>query len=274
VKPRAFASRVAFAGFASLVGMFFALPMLWLVFAPFNSRATLAAKPSRPTLDNFREVFIERHDVPRALGISALLVVGTVVIVIAVGAPASYALSRIRFPGRDVFLYMLLLLSSVVAGSAAILPLYLLMYELGLIDTYRGIWLALAGGLLPASMFILKDFTDSIPRSYEESARVFGASSFQALRHIVMPVIRPGLAVIAVWTAVQVWGSFLVPFILFGGPGRRPAAVLMYTFQDEGGGADIGPLAAFALVYTIPILVLYWFVNKRYGFRFHGGIKR
>jgi multiple sugar transport system permease protein len=103
---------------------------------------------------------------------------------------------------------------------------------------------------------------------------VFGASSFQALRHIVLPVIRPGIAVIAVWTAVQVWGSFLVPFILFGGPGRRPAAVLMYTFQDEGGGADIGPLAAFALVYTIPILVLYWFVNKRYGFRFHGGIKR
>jgi multiple sugar transport system permease protein len=208
VKPRAFASRVAFAGFASLVGMFFALPMLWLVFAPFNSRATLAAKPSRPSLDNFREVFVERSDVPRALGISALLVIGTVVIVVAVGAPASYALSRIHFPGRDVFLYMLLLLSSVVAGSAAILPLYLLMFELGLIDTYRGIWLALAGGLLPASMFILKDFTDS------------------------------------------------------------------YTFQDEGGGAEIGPLAAFALVYTIPILVLYWFVNKRYGFRFHGGIKR
>jgi multiple sugar transport system permease protein len=265
---------VAFVGFASLIGMFFALPMLWLVFAPFNSDATLAAKPSRPTLENFHEVFIERTDVPKALGISVLLVIGTVTIVVAVGSPAAYALSRIRFPGRDTFLYLLLLLSSVVAGSAAILPLYLLMFELDLLDTYQGIWLALAGGLLPAAMFILKDFTDSIPRSYEESARVFGASSFQALRHIVVPVIRPGLAVIGVWTAVQVWGSFLVPYILFGGPGRRPAAVLMYTFQDEGGGADIGPLAAFALVYTIPILLLYWFVNKRYGFRFHGGIKR
>jgi multiple sugar transport system permease protein len=269
-----FASRVAFAGFVSLVGVFFALPMLWLVFAPFNSTATLAAKPSRPTLDNFHQVFVERDDVPRALGISALLVIGTVAIVVAVGSPAAYALSRLRFPGRDFLLYLLLLLSSVVAGSAAILPLYLLLFELDMIDTYRGVWLALAGGLLPAAMFILKDFTDSIPRSYEESARVFGASSFQALRHIVIPVIRPGLAVISVWTAVQVWGNFLLPFIIFGGPGRRPAAVLMYTFQDEGGGADLGPLAAFALVYTIPILLLYWFVNKRYGFRFHGGIKR
>jgi multiple sugar transport system permease protein len=272
--PRSFAARVVFVGFASLLGMFFALPMLWLVFAPFNSEATLAAKPSRPTLENFHEVFVERTDVPKALGISVLLVIGTVTIVVLVGAPAAYALSRIRFPGRDTFLYLLLLLSSVVAGSAAILPLYLLMFELDLLDTYHGMWLALAGGLLPAAMFILKDFTDSIPRSYEESARVFGASSFQALRHIVVPVIRPGLAVIGVWTAVQVWGSFLVPYILFGGPGRRPAAVLMYTFQDEGGGTDIGPLAAFALVYTIPILLLYWFVNKRYGFRFHGGIKR
>jgi len=90
----------------------------------------------------------------------------------------------------------------------------------------------------------------------------------------VLPVIRPGLAVIAVWTAVQVWGNFLVPFILLRSADKSPAAVLMFTFQDEGGGADLGPLAAFGLVYTIPILLLYWFVNKRYGFRFHGGIKR
>ncbi len=271
---RSFASRIAFAGFASLIGVFFALPMLWLVFAPFNGEATLAAKPSSPTLENFRQVFFERDDILRALGNSVWLVAGTVVIVVIVGAPASYALSRIRFPGRDVFLYVLLLLSSVVAGSAAILPLYLLIFELDMIDTFHGVWLALAGGMLPASIFILKDFTDSIPRSYEESARVFGASPFQALRHIVLPVIRPGLAVIAVWTAVQVWGNFLVPFILLRSADKSPAAVLMFTFQDEGGGADLGPLAAFGLVYTIPILLLYWFVNKRYGFRFHGGIKR
>ncbi len=135
-------------------------------------------------------------------------------------------------------------------------------------------WLALAGGLLPASIFILKDFTDSIPRSYEESARVFGASSFQALRHVVLPVIRPGIAVIAVWSAVQVWGNFLVPFILLRSADKSPAAVLMFSFADEAGRADLRAISAFALIYTIPILLLYWFVNKRYGFRFHGGIKR
>ncbi len=253
--------------------MFFALPMLWLVFAPFNGSPTLQARPSRPTLGNFREVF-ERDDVLPALRNSVILVVGAVAIVIAVGAPASYALSRIRFPGRDLFLYLLLLLSSVITGAAAILPLYLLMFGLDMIDTYWGVWLALAGGLLPASIFILKDFTDSIPRSYEESARVFGASSFQALRHVVLPVIRPGIAVIAVWGAVQVWGNFLVPFILLRSADKSPAAVLMFSFADEAGRADLRAISAFALIYTIPILLLYWFVNKRYGFRFHGGIKR
>jgi len=270
---RSFVSRVAFAGFASLIGVFFALPMLWLVFAPFNSKPTLAARPSSPTLGNFREVF-ERDDVLPALRSSALLVAGTVAIVVAVGAPASYALSRIRFPGRDVFLYLLLLLSSVITGTAAIVPLFYLVFQLHLLDTFRGVCLALAGGMLPAAIFILKDFTDSIPRSYEESARVFGASSFQAMRHIVFPVIRPGLAVIAVWTAVQVWSNFLVPFILLRSADKSPAAVLMFSFYDEGGRADLRAISAFSLIYTIPILVLYWFVNKRYGFRFHGGIKR
>jgi len=273
MNARSFAARVAFAGFTSLLGVFFALPMLWLVFAPFNARPTLAAKPSSPSLGNFREVF-ERDDVLPALRSSALLVVGTVAIVVAVGAPASYALSRIRFPGRDVFLYLLLLLSSVITGTAAIVPLFYLVFQLHLLDTFRGVCLALAGGMLPAAIFILKDFTDSIPRSYEESARVFGASSFQAMRHIVFPVIRPGLAVIAVWTAVQVWSNFLVPFILLRSADKSPAAVLMFSFYDEGGRADLRAISAFSLIYTIPILVLYWFVNKRYGFRFHGGIKR
>jgi multiple sugar transport system permease protein len=273
VSPRHFASRVAFAGLASLIGVFFALPMLWLVFAPFNGRPTLAAKPSSPTLGNFRAVF-DRDDVLPALRNSAVLVAGTVALVVLVGAPASYALSRIRFPGRNVFLYLLLLLSSVITGTAAIVPLFYLVFELNLSDTFQGVCLALAGGMLPAAIFILKDFTDSIPRSYEESARVFGASPFQAMRDVVFPVIRPGLAVIAVWTAVQVWSNFLIPFILLRDRAKTPAAVLMFSFYDEGGRADLRAISAFSLIYTIPILLLYWFVNKRYGFRFHGGIKR
>jgi multiple sugar transport system permease protein len=113
-----------------------------------------------------------------------------------------------------------------------------------------------------------------MPRSYEESARVFGASSFQVLRDVVTPVVRPGLAVIAVWTIVNVWGNFLIPFILLRDPDKAPASVVIYNFYTESGQADLHVLSAFSLLYSIPVVVMYLFVNRRYGFRFHGGIKR
>src|SRR5215216_2699218 len=132
------------------------------------------------------------------------------VLVVAAATLAAYALSRVRLPGRDLLLYVLLLFCSVVSRTAAMVPLFLLVFELGLINTYLGVTLVLTGGLLPAAIFILKDFTDTTPTSYEESARVFGASPFQILRDVVVPLVRPGMAVIAVWTIVNGWGNFLI----------------------------------------------------------------
>lgn len=271
-RARRFAARVGFYGFVTIVSLFFALPMAWLVLAPFDRVPTLAAEVPELTLQNFVDVFDNPQALP-SLGNSVILVVGVVAIVILAGAPTSYVLSRIRFPGRDVFLYVLLLFSSVVTGSAAMVPLFLLVFNLGLIDSYVGVILVLSGGMLPAGIFILKDFTDATPTSYEESARVFGAGPVQVLRDIVLPVIRPGLAVISVWVAVNVWGNFLLPFILLRSPERSPAAVVMYSFYTEGGQADLRLISAFSLMYTIPVLLMYLFVNRRYGFRFFGGLK-
>jgi multiple sugar transport system permease protein len=157
--------------------------------------------------------------------------------------------------------------------SAAMVPLFLLSLRLNLIDTYQGVVLVLTGGLIPAAIFILKDFTDSIPKSYEESAQIFGASSFRILKDVVTPIIRPGLAVIFVWSFVQAWGNFLAPFILIRDVNKQPAAVMMYSFYNDGGQAVFRTVAAFSLIYTIPVLAMYFYVNKKYGFRFYGGIK-
>lgn len=270
---RAIVGRIGLYVFVVVVGAYFFLPMLWLLVAPFDRVPTLAAESPDLTLENFANVFRNPHAV-RSLGNSVLLAIGTMGLVVLTAAPAAYALSRVRIPGRDLMLYLLLLFSAVVTGSAAMVPLFLLIFNLGLINSYAGVILVLAGGLLPAAIFILKDFTDSTPTSYEESARVFGASSFQILRDIVMPVVRPGLAVIAVWAIVNVWGNFLMPFILLRSPDLSPAAVVMYSFYTEGGQADLRLISAFSLLYSIPVLLMYLFVHRRYGFRFYGGIKR
>lgn len=265
--------RLAFYVATALFGTFFALPMLWLLFAPFSTQPSLAADPPASfTLENFRRVF-DNPLAATSLRNSLLLSLQAMALIVAAAALGSYALSRVRLPGRDAILYVLLLFSSVVSGTAAMVPLFQLILELRLIDTYMGVVMVLSGGLLPAAIFILKDFMDSMPASYEESARVFGASPIQTLRDVVVPVVRPGLAVIAVWALVNVWGDFLMPFILLRSPDLFPAAVVMFNFYTEGGQANLRLISAYSFLYSVPVIAMYLFVNMRYGFRFYGGIK-
>ncbi len=253
--------------------VFFALPLLWILTAPFDADPTLRADVPEFTLDNFR-VLLDNPFALRSLLNSVLLAGGAALLVLVFASLASYALSRVQIPGRDALLYALLLLSSIVTGTAAMVPTFLLMFEIGLIDSRLGVVLVMTGGLLPAAIFILKDFMDSMPRSYEESARIYGASALQILAHVVAPIARPGLATIAVWSVVQVWGNFLIPFILLRTPEKSPAAVVMYTFYTEGGQADLALISTFSLLFSLPVVAMYLFVSRRYGFRFHGGIKR
>jgi multiple sugar transport system permease protein len=262
--------RYVFLGFAIT---FFALPVLWLVSAPFDRAPALRISVPEFTLRNF-QVLLDNPYALRSLGNSVIISIGTMAIVLVLASLASYALSRVRIPGRDTLLYMLLLLSSIVTGTAAMVPTFVLITELRLIDTHLAVVLVMAGGLLPAAIFILKDFMDNTPKSYEESARVYGASSLQILRHVVVPIARPGLATIAVWSVVQVWGNFLVPFILLRSTDKFPAAVIMFTFYTEGGQPNLALISAFSLLFSIPVILLYLFVSRRYGFRFYGGIKR
>ncbi|SCG69188.1 carbohydrate ABC transporter permease [Micromonospora inositola] len=258
--------------FLCLVLAFFALPLLWLATAPFDDTPTIGTSLPDFTLANFRALLDNPYALPSLVN-SVWLAGGTAALVVAFAALAAYALSRVRVPGRDALLYGLLLLSSIVTGTATMVPLFELAVRVHLIDSRLGVILILTGGLLPAAIFILKDFMDATPTSYEESARVFGASPLQIMRHIVVPLVRPGLATVGVWAVANVWGNFLVPFLLLG-PDKRPAAVIMYTLYTEGGQADLRLLSTFSLLYSLPVALMFVFVSSRYGFRFHGGIKR
>jgi multiple sugar transport system permease protein len=264
--------RIGFYALITVVLGFFAVPMLWLASAPFDSKPGLGLRWPDWTLNNVSATFAHPFALTSLVNSLVICVVATA-ITTALAAFAAYALSRVRIPGRDLLLYLLLLLSSVVTGTAAMVPIFVMMLQLGLINSQFGTALVIAGGMLPAAIFILKDFMDSVPRSYEESARVFGASPRQVLGHVVLPIARPGLAMILVWSFVNAWGNFLLPFLLLRDVGKQPAAVLMRTLQDEGGSANLTVIPVFSLLYSIPVVLLYLVVNKRYGFRFHGGIK-
>jgi ABC-type glycerol-3-phosphate transport system permease component len=264
--------RIGYTIFMAVVLAFFAIPMLWLARAPFDSRPGVGLRWPDWTLDNVRSTFQHPYALGSLLNSLILCVVATAITAV-FATLAAYALSRTHIPGRDALLYLLLLLSSVVTGTAAMVPIFVMMKQLGLINSHYGTALVMAAGMLPAAIFILKDFVDSVPRSYEESARVFGASPGQVLRHVVLPVARPGIATIVVWSFVQAWGNFLMPFLLLRDVETQPGAVLLQTLRDEGGSANLTVIPVFSLLYSLPVIALYLFVSKRYGFRFHGGIK-
>ncbi|MFB6215120.1 MAG: carbohydrate ABC transporter permease, partial [Candidatus Bipolaricaulia bacterium] len=153
--------RVLFYISSVLLGLFFVLPMLWLLVTPFRSNPTLAVRlPANPTLHNFQKVISNSYAM-RAFANSMIQAFGSTFLVVLLAALAAYALSRVDLPGKGILVYTLILFSSVVTGIAAMVPLFFLLLQLGLIDSHLGIILAFSGGFLPTGIFLMKDFVDS-----------------------------------------------------------------------------------------------------------------
>jgi multiple sugar transport system permease protein len=267
--------RWAVSALAIVIAIFFVTPLLWYVFAPFNPAPTLGVEiPKQLSLVNFQQV-MSNQAAMRGLFPNSLLISGSVMILAAaLSTLAAYGLSRGNLPARNAITYALILFSSVVTGTASMVPIFVLIYNLGMYDTYQGVILTMAGGALPTSIFILSDFVDGIPRSYEEAALVSGARPFQMFRDIVVPTLRPGILVAGILAFVGAWGSFLLPLILLRNPAYQPAAITIYQFYGQEGNPNIPAIAAYAILYTLPVLMLYLLINWRYGFRFYGGIKQ
>lgn len=252
--------------------LYFVLPLAWLLCAPFSATPSMRVEWPVWTLSNFPRLFQARGAV-MAFANSVLISGLSMVLVAVCATPMAYALSRFAFRGRDALMSVLLLFSSVVTGVAAIVPLFIITLHLGLLDTQTGIVLVLSGGLLPSALFIMRDFAESLPRAYEEASLMDGATPWETFRYVAWPLLTGGTAVIALLTFVNAWGNFLVPYILTRSESHFPAAVAIYSFFSETGLPFVNLVAAYALLYTLPVLILYLILQKVYGFQLHGGIK-
>jgi multiple sugar transport system permease protein len=260
-------------GLMALIFLFFALPLLWLMVTPFSAHPSMSLKLPGVTLSNFS--WVGQAGNLRPFLSSIILSFGAMILIVVTGALGAFGLSRSSFRGKEAILYGLLLLSSIVTGVAAMVPIYWLVLKLKLVDTYVGVILVFAGGYLPTALFILKDFMDSVPRAYEEAALVDGSTSFQVFKNVAFPMARPGIAVIALLAFINAWSNFLVPFILFTSQAtdKYPLAVAIFRFQDEMGLMDMGKIASYSLAYALPVVAVYLWISKKYGFGFFGGIK-
>jgi multiple sugar transport system permease protein len=247
-----------------VIGVCFALPLLWLLFASFDPRATLTvAWPSQLTLQNFASVLTpDLAFIP--LWNSLLLSGGCAIITVVVAILAAYPLSRYTMRVNKPYMYGILF-GTCLPITAMMVPVYSLFVSFNLIDSLPGPIVFMAATSLPMAIWMMKNFMDSVPIVLEEAAWADGASMMTTLTRVVVPLMRPGIAVVFIFVFVQAWGNFFVPFVLLLSPENQPAAVSIFAFFGQYGAVAYGKLAAYSLVYSVPVLALYVFTSRVLG---------
>jgi multiple sugar transport system permease protein len=241
-----------------LFGLFFVLPLLWMVataFKPFNEWLDPNWIPRAPTLENFTSVFQDPTlPVGRWFVNSMLIAVVFTVLVLVIDATAAYAYARMEFRGRKL-LFGLLLATLVMPGIMFLIPNYITIARLGWLGTYQGV---IAPGLSSVfGVFFLRQFFLSLPRELEEAAVVDGANAWQTFTRVVLPVSGGALATLGVITFLESWNSFLWPLLVTGSDRQmQTLPVGLATLQGQY-TFDYGKLMAGALVLTVPVLLLF-----------------
>jgi len=271
--PRRRAAAAAAYVALAVIAVAFLIPFTWLFLASLSDNASLSTSiPRDPTLRNFADVLTGEN--LHALGVSLVLSLGASLLTLVLAAPAAYPLSRYtrRF-GRPILL--ILLFATGLPITAILVPVYGLFVQLDLLDSIPATILFLTATGLPMAIWLMKNFMDEVPISLEEAAWVDGASGFRALLRIVLPLMLPGTTVVFTFTFALTWGNFFVPFILLLDPAKQPASVVIYQYFGLHGTASYGLLAAYSILYSTPVVVLYTLVQRVLGnaFALSGAVK-
>jgi multiple sugar transport system permease protein len=252
----------------------FVLPLLWLIFASVDTDPSMkVAPPSGLTAGNFSNVLTDEITFTPMLN-SVLLCGSATLMTVTAAALAAYPLSRYKARFSRPYL-LTILFSTCLPITAVMVPVYALFVQVNLIDTMYGTSFFLATSQLPFAIWLMKNFMDGVPVALEEAAWTDGASWFQALTKVILPLMGPGFAVVTVYSFIQMWGNFFVPFMLLITPEQLPASVSIFTFFGNLGSIAFGELAAFSILYSTPVLLLYILISKRLGggFTLGGAVK-
>lgn len=171
----------------------------------------------------------------------------------------AYAFSRMRFPGREL-LFKVLLATMMLPGAVTLMPQFLIFKQLGWIDTLYPIWVPsfFAGAF---NVFLLRQFFLQIPMELEDAAKIDGCSYLRAFWEVMLPQVKPALAVVAIWTFMGTWNNFMGPLIYINSPENMPIAYALQLFNGERGG-EPGLLMAFATLTMLPVLLVFFFAQK------------
>jgi len=229
----------------------FIFPPLWL--------------PATPIFDNYLEVF---RQVPFGLWYfnSLVVVILSTVGVLLTATLVSYSFARFRWPGRDV-VFAITLGTMMLPGEVTLIPKYILFKDIGWLNTILPLWVPAWFGGGAFTIFLLRQFTLSLPRDFDEAATIDGANPWQVLRHVLLPLLKPVLATVAVLHIIWTWNDFLEPLIYLASPEKFTVALGLRYFNVTPGQQTFGIptehlLMASVVMSTTPIIILYFAAQK------------
>jgi multiple sugar transport system permease protein len=250
-------------------------PYAWMVISSLAFKADLLeipAKliPDRFTLDNYRDLFGATEGASAnaelflsSLRNSAIIATSTTALALSLGIFAAYAVTRVNFPGRRQYLFGAMSVQ-MVPPIAIVIPMYVILRNLGILDTYMGLVLVYMSLILPLAIWMLRSYFASIPRELEEAAMIDGATRVGALLRVTLPLAIPGVITVAVFAFVVSWNEYLYAFVLTN-VDAKTLPVLIGEFSTKLGLEHL-KIAAAGVVASLPPLILA-FAFQRYLIR-------
>ncbi len=257
VEPRWSFPKVASIVGAVILAVVWLVPLLWALDTslkpePETTKSPITWLPAAPTTEAYRSV-IDQGDLIRWFLNSTVVSVLVTALTLVVSVLAAYGFSRTSFPGRRP-LFALMIAGILVPPQVLIVPLFQEMTGLGLVDTYWGI--VLPQVVAPVMVFVLKKFFDGISRDYEDAARVDGATRWRIVWSVMVPMSRPILVAVGIFTFIGAWNNFLWPFIVTTDPSMMTIPVGLANVQGSY-GLRYAQIMASAVLGGLPLLIVY-----------------
>ena len=256
--------RFALTGFTALVALLVLMPLVWMVSVSFMAPGEAAAFPpplfpASPTLENYRTLF-SSHGIGRYLVNSVIVSSLATLLALLFVVPAGYAFAKLRFTGRDA-VFQALVAAMVVPGQIGMLPLFLELKWMGLVNSYAGALVPWLAGIF--GIFLVRQFTLSIPTELLEAARIDGASEGLILRRIVLPALKPVLITLALFIFLGSWNDFMWPLIILADQDLYTLPVALAALSREH-VQDNELMMAGSVVTILPVLVLFLVLQRHY----------
>ena len=217
-----------------------------------------------PTLSNYTRLLSPTSEVGQEfltyLLNSILVSSATTVLGVVIAVPAAYAFSRFRFPGRETLFYSVLI-RNMFPGVVFLIPLFVMMRDLRLVNTAWSLILTYLTFGLPLSIWLLKGFYDNIPPQLEQAARIDGASRFEAFLRVAMPLSSPGIIATAIYSFVQAWNEYIYALTFLSSRDRLTLPVGLQRFFTEY-ATDWPGLMAAAFIMSVPVVVLFLILQR------------